>query len=1090
MSGAGAVERVAIELTDEQRAAVMHEGGPLIVLAGPGTGKTRVIVARIARLIDAGAEPGSIVAMTFTNKAAAELRERLSLQVGSAAAEGVRASTFHSCGLGLVRRFAELLGLPASPRLIDSAQQKRLMRDICAERGLFGHARAAGIDAAIERARALIERLRHAGVEPEDARAFARAAVAAPAGDDDESRRLRAELELFGDAAELYQGVEAACLERGWMVFDDLLAWPTRLLREQALARSIVRGETRHVVVDEFQDVNIAQVRMLEQLAPPDRRPDLCVVGDDDQSIYGFRDADDRAFARFEAIWGEPRVVRLTENWRSEPSVIAAANVTIGLARSRFAPDKVIGPPRSRAGEPAGGIEVVRLEEQAQAGEAIAAMVLADHAEGLRVWSDYAVIVRSGSEMDRVRAALEVEGIPVAAQRDESPRLDEAVLDVLAWLELLVDPGAAWAGVRLLRRPPMALDAVAVGAWARAYRGQRSRVSLGERGARDPGSFPAWLAGQAVEDADVARRLARFSELFAELHDASQTEAADRVVERIVRQTGAAFADLADGRVRAARITALVSVLRFVRTRLDRLAQPQDVRAFLEYYHDLDAGERHFGVDAGERVEPEEGPRHADADGVQLLTAHASKGLEFEVVFVSGVAPPHGFPTSRADGRPELPEGLVDRVGDERSASERRADEERRLFYVACTRAARRLVLLARLPKRAGATNFLKELLDAGVVGVEREAADVIGALGATDELERLTFRAASRRRDVFDRSRRAVRLEAATALDRADAAGAEPAGPVGPEGPVRDVSDAARRLAVIAHVERRGVAPAWAEAAGLGAFAAELVARAAGAARGTGHAGFGALRGPLRLSYTQIRDYLRCPRCYYLKHVLELPEPEGAPIVVGTAVHEALEAFYRAWASADAEGAPTPGVDELVRLGRERYFAGWPRDREADRAQLMQVEAQLRLAWERFHDERDHIVEIERRFVIDYERGGQTHAIRGKIDRIDQLPSGSYRLVDWKTGAPRRALIDVSPKDLQMGLYAMALAGVVEGAGAESVCEYRLLSSGQAGRVLVGSLRTEQIREQIDGVIDGMLSGAFEPAAGCAGVCRSLGLG
>ena len=743
-------------LNDAQRTGVLHDGPPLIVLAGPGTGKTRVITSRVAHMVlHRGIDPSSIVAVTFTNKAADELRDRLAGLIGAAAADSVHAHTFHGFGLRLLRRFPDLSGVGAMPEIIDSAQRRRLLRELAGKHKVYGRLLALGADALLDEAARVMDLCRHNALSPEDCARFAEqwggrlergqgsdgTPIDAAARDAQREERAR-----FAAHAGLYALFEGACRERGWLTIDDLITLPTRLLAGHERVRVICRHEYRRFVVDEFQDVNLAQIEFVRALAPPERGPDLVVVGDDDQAIYEFRGADDRAFARFASIWTDAQTLALTENYRSQRPVLGVANAIISRAGERFEPGKRIERAVTLAGQPlaeGAAVEVVQLASDHDAGDAIAAMVRGEVARRPpEPLSRLAVIARTHTELDRIAAALDLEDIPAQRRRARGVAEDEGVQDLLAWIELLVNPTASWAVRRVLFRPPFGVGSVELSAWEREF-AKVQRVAIAGDGGTAPhggtalravSDYSAFLLGLAPDHPGVRRFLA----LRAELLDMAQHADASDVVWAIATRGELAHADLLGGRERARRVENLVRVVRFVRSIQHRLDAPGDLAAFWGYYHDLDDRERDFGAlgeDLVERDEEGEGPV---ANAVQLLTAHGAKGLEFDVVFVPRVNPGHGFPKTSGGGeRVRLPEGLVDRLGDARTPKERERAEERRIFYVAATRAERRLVLLTKRTKtRSKSEHYAQELLfdEPGLV-VPRDGDEVLAAAGSRDPL-------------------------------------------------------------------------------------------------------------------------------------------------------------------------------------------------------------------------------------------------------------------------------------------------------------------------------------------------------------------
>lgn len=1105
-----------IPLNGAQRRAVEHDAGPVVVLAGPGTGKTRVIVHRIEHMIAArGIAPESILAVTYTVKAAGELRERLAASVGPGHADRLNIHTFHGFGLRLIRRFADMIGLPGELHLIDPAQRRRLARLLISENNLFADRAAEGRDRLAVRFEEYLEVFANNAILPARARAAAEswwARAEANEGRLEGDARLaeRARARDFADTARLYELYETECRRRGWISYGDLLLIPLDLLSRSSAAAAYCRQDFRHLVVDEFQDANTAQIELLRLLAPPAANPDLCVVGDDDQSIYEFRGADDLAFRRFAKVWPGHARIDLTENYRSEACIISAANAVIGRAAFRFAADKVV---ERAASAPAGcgsaRVEAVNLEDEKLDGEVIAAMIRADRADrgeeadaaGPPPWARYAVIARSHADLERIAAALELEGIPSHRQRRGSAADEPGVQDVIAWIRLLVDPTDAHAAQRLLMRPPCRITPGAAGELLSAYRARAGRARLAAEGAEVP-PIAEWIMS-AVPMGDARRGAAEtFAARFRALRDIAASQPADETVYRIITLTGVAEADVLPARERARRVASLVWLLRFARERQDRLDPPGDLAAFWSYYNDLDDNAR-------ERLSEQESIEHADEqeaeNAVRLMTAHASKGLEFDTVFLPRVAPPHGYPKSGArDAGPDLPAELIDRSGDTRDARERQLAEERRVFYVACTRAKRRLVLLAKKNKKPSAsTHFFEELTLPGggpVLVSVREQADVLeecarlaGPGSDHGELEKEAPDLAARatREELLARARREARLEASIALDAAETARSADLAEI-----ALRLKSAAERLHAVAAVERTGRPPA--EARGPAAeFAGRLAETIAQRAAKPGASVGDALPpppAPLELSFTAIQDYENCPRCFYLKHVLRLTDREGPAGQIGSIVHKVLASFTGAWRDADAAGAAPPGPGAIERLGREVYLRETPGLPDAD--ELNQILALLRSYAETFHDPAAHILELERQFRVPYVLDERSHTLIAKIDRVDQAGPGRFRIIDYKTGGDKKSLLEPDEKDLQMGIYAMAWAHHLAGDGepaAESpsgVAEYWLLASRSRGVIGLDRLNMAKVRARIDKVIRGILAGEFESRCKGGGDCAFLGPG
>jgi RecB family exonuclease len=251
-------------------------------------------------------------------------------------------------------------------------------------------------------------------------------------------------------------------------------------------------------------------------------------------------------------------------------------------------------------------------------------------------------------------------------------------------------------------------------------------------------------------------------------------------------------------------------------------------------------------------------------------------------------------------------------------------------------------------------------------------------------------------------------------------------------------------------------------------------------------------MKAPLSLNYTMIDAYQRCPRCFYLRHVMRLPEPESIETGVGIIAHAVLEEFFEEWRDAEADGLPLPGLESLLAMTRDRYVASLHEREQINRGVLDQLLAQMKLLMERLHslDPAPHILEVERTITFEYELDKAVHTFTAKIDRIDQLPDGGVRIIDYKTGRPSKKHTHPKKDDLQLGIYALALKlakgqswaadGVLKG-----TAEYWVLATGERGSIGLTDLDGAKVRAQIDEAAGGMLQGRFEAEPQCDGPCR-----
>ena len=611
---------MTLALNDAQRAAVEHPGGPLLVLAGAGSGKTRVLTARIAHLILArGVRADRIFAVTFTNKAAEEMRGRVATLLG-ADPRGLWIGTFHSLAARLLRREAPLLGFSPSYSIYDSEDSEQLLGRMLEQRDLSAKTYPP------RALHSLISAAKNRMISPE---VFTRDADSA----------------LAKVAADCYQELGRILRQANAMDFDDLLLHPLTLFAAHPDRLAWWQQRFDHVLVDEFQDVNAAQYQIVQRLAA--RHRNLCVVGDDDQAIYGWRGADVRHMLAFREDFPESIVVKLEQNYRSTQIVLDVANAVIAENVARLG--KTLFTER-KGGDPAVVCAAADERDEAEwlAGEC--ARLAADHDlpyEGM------AVLYRTNAQSRPLEEAFRFRGIPYRLVGAVSFYERREVKDLLAYLRLVANPADDGACSRIVNVPRRGL-------------GDASLHLLGQAGTR-------WRKPLL----EVARAADRVDGLRPNLRDAFREFAA--LIDRLRESVSAV--DPA---------TALETIIAV--TGYDQYLAEEGVEGAerLDNVRELVAGAAGWAevAQAGEEGDGSLIERYltqasllgptdeavGDPRGVTLLTAHMAKGLEWPVVALAGLE--EGlFPLARPAGEPG---GL---------------EEERRLCYVGLTRARERLYL-------------------------------------------------------------------------------------------------------------------------------------------------------------------------------------------------------------------------------------------------------------------------------------------------------------------------------------------------------------------------------------------------------------
>jgi len=602
-------------LNEEQRRAVTHERGPLLILAGAGSGKTRAITRRIAWLVRARAVwPSRILAVTFTNKAAAEMRERVETLLGGADAPKWM-GTFHSIGLRLLRMNADRIGYPNSFVIYDDDDTESALRRVLKELGLPKD----GLRAYSH----YIDACKNDGLlEPPEPRT-------------PRERQL----------ADVFRAYQAELKSAGAMDFGDLLARSLRMLQEHADIRERLQSQYEHILVDEFQDTNAAQYELLKILAATHRN--LCVVGDDDQSIYSWRGARVDNILEFPKEYPEAAVVTLGRNYRSRLPILAAAARVIGFNRKRHPKDLAA---MRGEGEP---VRVHGALNEVGEAQFVVREVVRRHAEGTPL-SRMAVFYRTNAQSRVFEDALRSRRISYKVVGGMRFYQRKEVKDVISWLRLLVNPLDRLGLERALGSPPRGIGATTLDK-ARA-RADQDHVELLQA-----------LAVVGDEGGPALQRKVRtLIELITDLALFAREARAGDAVQAVLDRTGymahLAADDSAEGQNRVENVMELLASVR----EFEQQSGQTDLRSWL---------------DRVSLVQPLDDD--ASGDALSLMTVHAAKGLEFDYVCVCGLEDGL-FPLSSQRGR-----GHGFDAGLDRSAME----EERRLMYVAMTRAREALYL-------------------------------------------------------------------------------------------------------------------------------------------------------------------------------------------------------------------------------------------------------------------------------------------------------------------------------------------------------------------------------------------------------------
>jgi ATP-dependent DNA helicase Rep len=636
-------------LNPAQKEAVRYLDGPCLVIAGAGSGKTRVITQKIIHLIDSGVQPSSIAAITFTNKASQEMQERLTSLLkegGRQTADGNKplVSTFHSLGVQMLRAEGELIGLKRNYSIMDSDDTGSILAQLLAT-----------TDRKVARtAQFKISLWKNAGLDPDEA--------AAQAKNDDEHMLART-YRSYNATLNAYQAVD----------FDDLIRLPTQVLSENPEAQQRWREKLRYWLVDEYQDTNATQYALLKLLVGP--RAAFTAVGDDDQSIYGWRGATLENLNKLGQDFPELRVIKLEQNYRSSGNILKAANQLISnnpkLHEKKLWSDLGIGDP----------VQLLACEDDEKEAENVVMRLQANKFTRRNQFSDFAILYRGNFQARVVEQILRKEKIPYVISGGTSFFERAEIKDLISYLRLIVNDDDDPAFIRAITTPKRGVGTATLTTLG-AYASQR-KVSMFE--AMFEAGFDSRLAAKQITP------LREFGEFINRIQyragvKSKSAEPAGQVLDDMIQAIEYRehlFATL-DDKQAAVKWQNVLDFVEWLKKRADEdkqtLAQLAQTVTLLSQLDKKDA----------------------NADAVRLSTIHAAKGLEYPHVFVigceEGTLPHSGGASATEDNDNATPSAA--------SPVTKRIEEERRLMYVAVTRAQRSLTLSWCKTRKRGKDKF------------------------------------------------------------------------------------------------------------------------------------------------------------------------------------------------------------------------------------------------------------------------------------------------------------------------------------------------------------------------------------------------
>ena len=610
------------ELNESQQGPVLHLEGPLMVIAGAGSGKTRVLTCRISNLMLHGVDSFSILALTFTNKAAREMKARVAEIVGEGEAKNLWMGTFHSVFARILRQEADKLGFPRDFTIYDTQDSGRLIASIIKEMGL---------DKDIYKFKQIRNRIS----------AFKNSLITVKAYFNDPNLQEADTMSRRPKIGEIYKEYVDRCFKSGAMDFDDLLLKTNELLNMHPSVLAKYQDRFKYILVDEYQDTNHSQYLIVRALS--DKFQNICVVGDDAQSIYGFRGANINNILNFQKDYDNVKLYRLEQNYRSTKNIVNAANSIISHNKNKI--DKVVWTSNQEGSK----IKVQCCSTDADEGRNVASSIFEIKMQEQRQNKEFAILYRTNAQSRSIEDALRKRDIPYRVYGGLSFYQRKEIKDLLAYLRLLVNHNDEESLKRIINYPARGigqttLDKLIIGA-------KNNDMSLFET-VKNSSRLNLSLNG------GILKKLSDFSNFILSLQIENQKSNAFEITDLVVKRTGLVLELKKDGTPEGvSKIENIEELLNGILDFVEGQKEIADTNGSLaEFLEDI-ALATDFDND-----------NNNDIDRVSLMTVHLSKGLEFPIVYIVGLEEDL-FPSALSlNTRNEL-------------------EEERRLFYVALTRA-------------------------------------------------------------------------------------------------------------------------------------------------------------------------------------------------------------------------------------------------------------------------------------------------------------------------------------------------------------------------------------------------------------------
>lgn len=655
------------DLNNSQREAVMYNAGPSLVIAGAGSGKTRVLTYKIAYLLKMGIPAYRIMALTFTNKAAREMKERIIQLVGEDKAHYLWMGTFHSIFLRILRAEASHIGFTSNFTIYDTDDTKSLLKNIVKQMQLNDKTYKPNV------LYAHISRAKNNLISPES---YVR----------DTNQAYADRKEGIPRMGEIYAEYMRRCQQSNIMDFDDLLYYTNWLFKHEPEILARYQDKFDYILVDEYQDTNMSQDLIVKNLVQPHQR--ICVVGDDAQSIYSFRGACIDNILKFEKIYPSTHIFKLEQNYRSTQTIVNAANSLIW--KNEFQIKKRVFSQKD-VGEP---LHVIKASTDREEGDKVAYKIIQLTRFDNSSYSDIAILYRTNAQSRTIEESLRKNGIPYVIYGGQSFYQRKEIKDALAYMRLTINPQDEESLRRIINVPARGIGDTTIN---KLWNAARTHGTSAWNVLQQPLQY-----GVTINNG-TQRKLSQFHEMIRVFQEQQSTLNAYELAQEIVKTSGLGAALLAEKDDESL-------------NRYDNLQELMSgIHEFMERQQEIgieEADLSHFLGEVSLMTDMDE-TKEDNTERVTLMTVHAAKGLEFKNVFIVGLEE-NLFPSLRSESDAEL-------------------EEERRLLYVAITRAEQRCYLSFSSSRfRNGKTEFAspsrflddidRKYLDADIRGTARRA--------------------------------------------------------------------------------------------------------------------------------------------------------------------------------------------------------------------------------------------------------------------------------------------------------------------------------------------------------------------------------